>query len=91
MAMSCGQGSVVGWHAAGASERCSVGGWFCGSAGASPSQGVGTLEIPVCGAGIGDMQRLGGRGAITLVECCGGESRAWDKRVRIEVMTSPSR
>ncbi len=49
------------------------------------------MEIPVCGAGIGDMQRLGGRGAITLVECCGGESRAWDKRVRIEVMTSPSR
>jgi len=30
----------------------------------------------------------GGRGAITLVECCGGESRAWDKTVRVEVMTS---
>ncbi|MFN9039729.1 MAG: hypothetical protein ACK5YO_25755, partial [Planctomyces sp.] len=25
---------------------------------------------------------------ITLVECCGGESRAWDKTVRVEVMTS---
>jgi hypothetical protein len=33
MAMSCGQGSVVGWHAAGGS--------VCGSAGASPSQGGG--------------------------------------------------
>ena len=30
----------------------------------------------------------GGRGAITLVECCGGKSRAWDKTVRVEVMTS---
>ena len=37
--------------------------------------GGGNIGIPVCGAGIGDMQPRGGRGAITLVECCGGESQ----------------
>ena len=30
----------------------------------------------------------GGCGAITLVECCGGESRACNRTVRVEVMTS---
>ena len=67
MAMSCGQGLVVSWYAA----RGSV----CGSAGASPSRGVETLEFRFAGRGSAICNPGGGRGAITLVECCGGESQ----------------
>jgi len=56
---------VVGWQYEDAEAETagrSAVGWVCGSAGASPSQGVERLEIPVCGAGIGDMQRRGAGG-----------------------------
>ncbi|MFM7862976.1 MAG: hypothetical protein ACKPHU_02100, partial [Planctomycetaceae bacterium] len=66
----------------------SASGWVCGSAGASLSQG----DERQGNSGLRGRDRRyatpGGSGAITLVECCGGKSRAWDKLVRVEVMTS---
>jgi hypothetical protein len=62
MAMSCGQGLVVGWHAAGPRKDAQPSAGFAAQLELRPPRGQKHREIPVCGEGIGDMQRRGAGG-----------------------------